>query len=362
MNSEDLKNEQKILDNTIKKIKDQSYFVWELLEGKKGNFKRGINDTGDEIAYRRGKLDRELLRKAEKEPYFGRFDITSEEDGKETFYIGKQGVRDQNENVVVVDWRMPIASVFYNFTPDQPKQSYSFHDGKAKRNINHSVDVLKKKEFTIKDQKIIKIIQQVSEKLNENLNVTITEKGEELTITDDFLREIIENSNTTGYLKEIIASIQKEQDKAIRQPIDRNVIIQGVAGSGKSSIALHRLSYLLYNNKNIKPSDVLILGPSNLFISSVQDLLPNLSLEGIRQSTVQQMLYQYLQSVIKEKFDLSYNTYFEEVLFSKKNEVKKIIEFKGSETFVLILDIFVNDLKNKYESRIQPITILNEYL
>jgi DNA helicase II / ATP-dependent DNA helicase PcrA len=362
MNSEDLNNEQKILDTTIKKIKDQSYFVWELLERQKGNFKRGINDTGDEIAYRRGKLDRELLRRAEKEPYFGRFDITSDDEGKETFYIGKQGVRDQNENVVVVDWRMPIASVFYNFTPEQPRQSYSFHDEKAKRNINHSVDVLKKKEFTIKDQKIIKIIQQVSDKLNENLNVTITEKGEELTITDDFLREIIENSETTGYLKEIIATIQKEQDKAIRQPIDRNVIIQGVAGSGKSSIALHRLSYLLYNNKNIKPSDVLILGPSNLFISSVQDLLPNLNLEGIRQSTVQQMMYQYLQPVLKEKIDLAYNTYFEEVLFNRKNETKQIIEFKGSETFVLILDIFINELKDQYESRIQPVTILNEYL
>ncbi|WP_066255607.1 HelD family protein [Neobacillus drentensis] len=363
MKSEDLKNEQIVLENTINKIKDQTYYVWELLEKKKGNFNKGINDTGDDVAYRRGMLDKELLRKAEKEPFFGSFDINSEEEGNETFYIGKQGVRDQNENVIVVDWRMPIASVFYNFTPSQPRQSYMVHDERARRNLSYSVDVLKKKEFTIKDKKIIKIIQQVSDELNDKLNVTITENGEELTITDDFLREIIEHSETTGYLKEIIASIQKEQDIAIRQPIDRNVIIQGVAGSGKSSIALHRLSYLLYNNKNIKPSEVLILGPSNLFISSVKELLPNLNLEGIKQSTVQQLLYHYIKSALQEKIDLSYNQYFEKVLFSKnQDQTRQIIEFKGSESFTVLLDIFVSELKDQYENKIQPITILTEHL
>ena len=358
LNEKELAKEQQVLTNTIERIKDQTFFVWELTEKKKADIREGNFSTGDDLVYRRGVLDQAILKSAEKEPYFGRFDIISDEEGPETFYIGKQGVRDKNHQEIVVDWRMPIASVFYNFIPDQSKQSYTVHDEKNKKKYSNTVDVMKKKEFTIKNQKIIKIIQQVAEG-NEDLNVTITEDGEELTVTDHFLKEIIENSETTGYLKEIIATIQKEQDLAIRQPIDKNVIIQGVAGSGKSSIALHRLSFLLYNNKKINPEDVLILGPSNLFISSVKDLLPELNLEGIKQSTIQQMMMVDLNSILKEKIDLKYNHYFEKILFTKDHEkARQIIEFKGSESFAVILDIFITELKERYENNIKPITVL----
>ena len=362
VNTKELIKEQKVLDTTINRIKDQTYFITELLEKKKENMKTGNTASGDNIAYRRGARDQQLLKRAENEPYFGRFDIVSDEEGAETFYIGKQGVRDHHENIIVVDWRMPIASVFYNFTPSQSTQRYKVSMKQGKK--EYTVDVTKKKEFTIKDQKIIKIIQQVSEKYdNVDVNVTITEDGEELTITDDFLRSIIENSETTGYLKEIIATIQQEQDKAIRQPIDRNVIIQGVAGSGKSSIALHRLSYLLYNHKEIKPEEVLILGPSHLFISSVKGLLPELNLEGIKQSTIQDLMMNYLQPVLKEKIDLSYNHYFEEILFTNSHErTRKIIEFKGSQSMALVLDIFISEIIALYKNNIQPITITDQIL
>jgi DNA helicase II / ATP-dependent DNA helicase PcrA len=357
-----MSQEQVILDETIDKIKNQTYYVWELLERKKSQFKQGTSYTGDEIVYKRGVMDKDLLRKAEREPYFGSFEIYSDEDGTEKFYIGKQGVRDRNENLIVVDWRMPIASVYYNFTPGKSKQSYSFMDERARIKHQHTVDVLNKREITIKDQKIKKIIQQVSE-LTSNSNVTISESGEELTITDEFLREIIENSETTGYLKEIIATIQQEQDKAIRQSIDRNVIIQGVAGSGKSSIALHRLSYLLYNNKHIKTEEVLILGPSNLFISSVKDLLPELNLEGIQQFTIQNLLLKFLKPVLHDEIHSGINQYFEEILFKNQNEeIKKIIEFKGSESFGILLDIFISKIKDQYENRISPITLFTEQL
>jgi DNA helicase II / ATP-dependent DNA helicase PcrA len=361
VNSKELKEEQEVLDKTIKHIKDQSYYVWELLEKKQGNLKGGLNSTGDIVAYRRGAKDQELLRRAEKEPFFGRFDIYSEDDGEETLYIGKQGVRDRDENIIVVDWRMPIASVFYNFTPEKPAQSYTVKDERAKKKHIYSVDVLKKKEFTIRNQKLIKIIQQATEK-NRNLNVTITENGEEATITDDFLKEIIKGSHTTGYLKEIIATIQREQDRAIRQPIDRDIIIQGVAGSGKSSIALHRLSFLLYNNKHLKPDDVLILGPSALFISSVKELLPDLNLEGIKQSTVNRLISEYLKPFINAKIDLSFTDYFEKTLISNNIQSRKMIAFKGSQVLAKILDVFVGEIKDRYEERIKQITIQTELL
>jgi DNA helicase II / ATP-dependent DNA helicase PcrA len=362
MDKKELQLEQKTLDETIQRIEDQTYYIWELLERKNTLLKERANLAGDEIAYRRGIKDQELLKKAIEEPYFGRFDIVSDEEGEETFYIGKQGVRDKDENLIVVDWRMPMASVYYNFTPGQPRQSYTVEDEKTRRKTKITVDVVRKREFTIKNKKIKKIVQQVAEP-NSSLNVTFTETGEELTITDDFLREILEQSETTGYLKEIIATIQKEQDKAIRQPIDRNVIIQGVAGSGKSSIALHRLSFLLFNNKHIKPENVLILGPSKLFISSFKGLLPELNLEGIQQMTFQQLALNILETILKDKVDLSYNWYFENVLFTRdSDDERKRIEFKGSESLVLLLDIFVEEMKDQYENRIQPITIFDERL
>ncbi|MBT2679280.1 AAA family ATPase [Bacillus sp. ISL-35] len=362
MDQRDIKEEQKILDSTIGKIKDQTYYVWELLERKREQFKEHTNSTGDEVSFRRGINDNEILRKAIKEPYFGRFDIISNEEGEETFYIGKHGVRDKDENVIVVDWRMPIASVYYNFTPGKATQTYTVENSRLRKKHIFSVEVLRKKEFTIKDQIITKIIQQGS-KNDSHLNKTITEKGEELVIIDGFLREIIESSETTGYLKEIISTIQKEQDKAIRQPLDRNVIVQGVAGSGKSSIALHRLSYLLYNNKHIKPEDVLILGPSQLFISSVTELLPELNLEGIKQATFQKLIVDVLKPHIKDKIDLSINNYFEDVLFNnEKSSERQIVEFKGTEKLSVILDIFVNELISQYEKRIQPIILFDERL
>ena len=119
---------------------------------------------------------------------------------------------------------------------------------------------------------------------------------------------------------------------------------------------MHRLSFLLYNNKHIKPEDLLILGPSNLFISSVKDLLPELNLEGIKQSTIQKLIIDEIKPVIQADFDLSYANYFDEILFTNKNEEeRKRIEFKGSKSFAIVLDIFVSEVQKQYENRINRI-------
>ncbi|MFD2681941.1 HelD family protein [Bacillus seohaeanensis] len=360
MDKNEVKKEQSHLEGTIQKIEDYSYFIWELLD-RKLEFNSQSNSNNDKIAYKTGGSDQEKLKKAKAEPYFGRIDIR--EDGiNDTLYIGKQGVRDSDENLVVVDWRMPMASVYYNFMPGKPRQSYTVMDERNNKKFKNHVDVQMKREFTIKDKKIIKMLQQVAE-TNSNLNVTMTDKGEELTVTDDFLKEILENSDTTGYLKEIIATIQKEQDLAIRQPLEYNVSIQGVAGSGKSSIALHRLSYLLFNNKHLKPEDLLILGPSNLFISSFKGLLPDLNLDGIRQSTFQNLVIDYLKPFLPKSFQTSYRGYFEDVLFVEGyTQEKAITEFKGSEEFVRVLDIFVDQIQSEYENLFVPLQMFDELL
>ncbi|OPX04300.1 hypothetical protein B1A75_03210 [Geobacillus sp. LEMMY01] len=324
--------------------------------------KRGENSPGDEIVYRRGVRDQKILQKAKEEPYFGRLDIFSLEEGEEIFYIGKQGIRDREENIIVVDWRMPIASVYYNFTPEQPRQVYTVENPKTGRKEEITVDVRKKREFIIKNRKIEKMKQQVAG-AGDDHHVTLTETGEQMSIVDDFLREILAQSETTGYLKEIIATIQREQDRVIRQPIDRNVIIQGTAGSGKSSIALHRLSFLLFNNRHLKPENMLILGPSKMFINSFQGLLPGLNLEGIKQMTFQQLALVVLGNILKEPIDTSPYWCFENILFTKSTDDEwERIKFKGSERLTLVLDIFVEEMKKQYEQRMQSISILDAYL
>ncbi|WP_053217020.1 HelD family protein [Virgibacillus senegalensis] len=355
-NQKDFKTEQAMLDSTIKNIEDRKYYVWEQTENKRNNKKKRTSLPGDTIAYRNGKREMSLLDQAQRNPYFGRIDFNSEEYGVETHYIGKQGIKNIDEDIVVVDWRMPLASIYYNYTPGEPRQSFKVEDKKNNRQEEFEVEVLQKREFTIKNKKLIKILQQVA-KENSKLNKTFTDKGEELTVTDDFLREIIEKSETTGFLKEIIATIQHEQNKAIRQPISKNLIVQGAAGSGKSSIALHRLSFLLFNNKKVMPEDVLILGPSNLFISSFKDMLPELDLKGIQQSTFQDFALRYLKGKIGTEFSGSYHDFFESVLFKNdKKSKRKRIAFKGSEALARLIDIFVDEYQMNYKERFNNIS------
>lgn len=356
MDNKDISTEQKHLDQTVRKIKDYKYFLSEIMDRKEKQMRSQSDMTGDIETYKSSKHYKQLMSSALKEPFFGSIELESREEGFEKFYIGKHGVYDKDHNMIVIDWRRPISTVWYNFTPGEPKQKYEVEiNGNEK--VTYEVDVKKKKEFEIQDLRIKKILQQVSD-LNSESNITITEQGETMTIRDDFLRNIVENQESTGYLKDIVATIQREQDKAIREPLQKNLIVQGVAGSGKSSIALHRLSYLLYNNKLVKPEDTLILGPSKMFISSVKDLLPELEIEHVEQKTVTDLMLDILNKDVKD-LDSSIASYFEETLFSyESNEkYKKLVEFKGSKNIIDLIDRFLEAYKESYVNRLSPITI-----
>ncbi|MCQ6264546.1 UvrD-helicase domain-containing protein [Fictibacillus sp. WQ 8-8] len=361
MDKKEFAIEQANLDETIEKIKNQTYYVTDLIKRKSNLMKQGESLLGDDISYLKGIKDKEILEEAIEEPFFGRVDYV-EEGERETIYIGKKGINNKNEEQIVVDWRRPVTSIFYNFTSGKPRQSFKikFKDGREQKNF---VEVVRKRDIKIENGKITRITQQLANTDSKN-NATFTNKGETLEVTDDFLREILENSETTGYLKEIIATIQKEQNEAIRQPIEKNVVIQGVAGSGKSSIALHRLSYLLFNNDHIQPDNVLILGPTKLFIQSFKDLLPELDLSGIQQATVQDQFLKYLNPYVRN-INSPQKYYFENILF--KNQItsdleKKQIEYKGSEDYALFLDLYIDQLISQFPQKFKNISILQEYL
>ncbi|WP_019412817.1 UvrD-helicase domain-containing protein [Paenisporosarcina sp. TG20] len=354
----DISKEQLNLDQTIERIEQSKYYLSDLIRKKKVSFKTNETLPGDNIALSIHSDDVKNLGQALRYPYFGNFEIKS---GKtqETFYIGKQGIRDTDENIVVVDWRMPIASVFYNFTPGNSKQEYKIEI--KGRIIKEVVDVLKKSQIEIEKRKVVKIIRQVA-KLNSDQNITLTEKGTEISVTDDILKAALENSETSGYLKEIIATIQREQDIAIRQSIHKNLIIQGVAGSGKSSIALHRLSYLIYNH-NIDKKKLLILVPSELFINSVQGLLPGLELDGIQQSTFKQLVMKSLQKYSKLDISDDYSSFFNDIMFNANTQEKyDLIKFKGSKEFAMKIVQYVESLEEEYERKFNPFVFDGEWL
>lgn len=358
MKDVEFSKEQLNLDQTIERIEQNKYFLSDLIIKKKVFFKTNESLPGDNIAISRHTIDIENLGQAIENPYFGKFEIKSGKN-QETYYIGKQGIRDMDENIVVVDWRMPIASVFYNFIPGVSKQEYKIEV--KGRLIKEVVDVLKKSQIEINNRKIVKIIRQVA-KVESDQNTTLTEKGAEISVTDDILKEALENSETTGYLKEIIATIQREQDIAIRQSIDKNLIIQGVAGSGKSSIALHRLSFLIYNHK-IDKKKLLILVPSELFINSVQGLLPGLELDGIQQSTFKQLVMKSLQNHSELDISDNYSSFFNDIMFNANTQKEyDLIRFRGSKQFAEKIEQYVENIAEEYERNFNSFSFDGEWL
>ncbi|MBO8157851.1 MAG: hypothetical protein H0Z32_15610 [Bacillaceae bacterium] len=357
MDQKELNKEQQKLDHTIQQIEERKYHVSDLIKRKQAQLKNNTTMTGDDYTLHLSKHELNKLEDVKNKPYFGRIDLTFEDGDQGTYYIGEHGIIDNDLNIVVVDWRRPIAQAFYNF--------YSGADAIQTINNNDkvfNVEVKQKREYTIEDQKIIKFIQQVAGSDNEE-NMTVSDQGTTPSIRDEFLKEIIKNSRSTGYLKKIVSTIQREQDIVIRQPIDRNIIIQGVAGSGKSSIALHRLSFLIYNNKNIPPEKFLIIGPNKLFLNSFKGILPDLDLEDISQTTFQDLMLHYLKPYLKnKKLNLSKQQYFEEIVFNNNKNEKQRIQFKGSKELADIIKQYIDGLESHYEKRITPIKIQSNEL
>lgn len=212
---------------------------------------------------------RRNLRIAQKEPYFGRMDFA--EAGKEEstpLYIGKVGVEDEEtEELLVVDWRAPVASMFYSFTGGEDLASYDSPDG-----LIEGLMYLKR-NLVIREQ----ILQRVVD--------SYVRGGDNLGVTDEFLLYRLEE-NKDNRLRDIVSTIQEEQDKIIRGAKNAALVIQGVAGSGKTTVALHRLAFLLYQyRENVRAERMIIFAPNSMFLDYISGVLPELGVGGIQQAT-----------------------------------------------------------------------------
>ncbi|HLQ71735.1 MAG TPA: RNA polymerase recycling motor HelD, partial [Bacillota bacterium] len=218
----------------------------------------------------------EALERLEKTPYFGRIDFHEDrEKHPEHIYIGMGSLMDENEDdFLIYDWRAPISSMYYDYTLE--RAYYETMDGPVEGDI------------TLKRQYVIK-----NGKLDGLFNTG-------LTIGDHLLQEVL-GRNSSEKMKTIVSTIQKEQNKIIRHRGSQNLIVQGVAGSGKTSIALQRVAYLLYANRHtLVAGNVLLFSPNPLFNSYVASVLPELGEENMHQSTFQE----YANSRIGDSLNL----------------------------------------------------------
>lgn len=264
-------------------------------------------------------IDRRLkeLTQLKSSPYFGRIDFSEEDLGINKMYIGRFGVTpDDTYEPLIVDWRAPIASLFYTGALGE-----AFYEA-PKEKI--PVNILAKRQYIIKKEKLIGMFDSA------------------LDIKDEILQMVL-SSNASEKLKDIIMTIQKEQDDLIRQPRTKTIVVDGVAGSGKTTIALHRVAYLLYNYRKILQDKVLILGPNNVFMEYISTVLPSLGESGVKQTTFRDFAFDFLE--IDEIMSLK--EYMEKVL-SGEQEFTEDIRYKNSAQYKDFLDKEVEKLDADY--------------
>lgn len=209
-------------------------------------------------------------------PYFGRVDFVYEgETDPESFYIGIGTFAAHKGSVpLIYDWRAPVSSLFYDY--DSGVASYEAPGGEMRG------EVTSKWQYKIRRGKMVYAVES------------------DVKIDDEVLREELSGCGDTK-LKNIIRTIQKEQNEIIRNTKDRILVIQGVAGSGKTSVALHRIAYLLYHDrKNLRSENVLILSPNSVFSDYISHVLPELGEEPIREMSLDMFAYRRLRDTVSD--------------------------------------------------------------
>jgi len=284
-------------------------------------------------------------------PYFARVDFC--EDGTEqfnSFYIGRCKVAklqiEAPEDILVFDWRDPIATIFY--------ESYG---GRAEYEVlgryRYSGDVSLKRQYKIEGGVLKAIVDNyVLNKILENQQTAL--------LADPLLIDRLQQG-ATDKLKDIVTTIQSEQNKIIREPLNQVTIVQGVAGSGKTTVGLHRLSYLLYNEK-LNPRKLAIVAPNRIFLTYISELLPD-----IDAADVQQLIWDDMVSmIIRSEYRLTEDHRLD-IILSGSDEaysllVKSTAQLKGSLAFIQILETYIERKVRNFCLKLEDITLFEGHL
>ena len=251
------------------------------------------------------------LKKAYHNAYFGRVDFNNE-----PIYVGITSVED-NGKFYVYDWRSPISSLFYNYS-ELGKCFYETEEEKISGNLSM------KRQYKIEDDKIIRYFDS------------------SLNIEDEYLQEILVE-NKSDKMTNIVNTIQSDQNRIIRNTKDNVLVVEGCAGSGKTSVALHHIAYLLYANKRLDSNNILILSPNNIFSKYISNVLPDLGERNVMNTTYTDFILGYIDEFDKIE---NYSDFLERIYNSSYDES---IRIKQSKNIIKELDEFINIYNRDFE-------------
>ncbi len=214
------------------------------------------------------------------EPYFARMDVVDEKEGYNSYYIGKRG----DERLEIVDWRAPLARRYYQ----KSKLSFDIND--------YHYQVVLRRALRTQNGKVLDFKNEYLS-VKEHLTPEEIDGRDEAAIFDPFLKEILKTRKEKQEITDIIETIQEKQYEIITLPENEEFAVQGVAGSGKTMILLHRLSYLMYNNDSLRPENVLVITPSDSFNAFIDELSAVLELEKVKTSTLNAYFLRLLKGV-----------------------------------------------------------------
>ena len=325
INNEELKSEKKYLKGVIGTLDNQLQFLNNSIYDQEKNLREtsqyisssvyGMDAEEEAVAKQMMEQlqlaiiafaeTKELKERQRQSPYFGRIDfMADDEDVPNAYYIGIAHIGDEKYPLpLVVDWRAPLSSMYYDYELGQA--SYHAPQGEI------SGKILLKRQYKTEGENLVYAFDS------------------SLTIGDEILRAEL-GKGANAKMKNIVATIQSTQNKIIRAPEGKNLIVQGVAGSGKTSIALHRVAYLLYKNK-IKSSDILIISPSSLFSDYISNVLPELGEANTPKITFDEIAKNELLGIVQFE---SKSLMLEDIIENKNCARAKAVQEKSSFAFL----------------------------
>ena len=323
-----LKKVLKLLDKNLEELGDDVFneegglqefkkMMWENASSfDSGEYNQVMAATAleaEKVLMKRNYLRR--LLQVKNKPYFASIVFKDDEGKISNIYISLTYLKDDNLNNILYDWRSPICSLFYDY--ETGPCSYIAPGG------IYSGELKRKRQYKIEERRLVGVFDN------------------SLSIDDEVLQEVLA-TESSDKMKNVVNTIQQEQNKVIRNMEDNNLIVQGIAGSGKTTVALHRIAFLLYRMKNLSSDNILIFSPNNIFTDYISDVLPSLG----EANTLQTTFNDYMSSMISEYKDVEAFTDFISRYYTYSDVNPNLVKYKQSDDIINDIDSYLTDFIN----------------